>query len=81
VLGTTENGIADAVGPENGVLVAQGDYKAAADAIVAILGDRDRWERMSTASRLWAEMNNLDSMCRAHEEIYKGIIRKSNKTV
>lgn len=74
VIGTTGNGIADAVGPENGILVPQGDARAAADAIVAIFSDNARWLAMSAAGRAWAAKHNLGAMCRALEDIYRSIV-------
>jgi phosphatidylinositol alpha-1,6-mannosyltransferase len=70
VIGTLENGIGDAVGPDNGILVAQKDAATAARAIVALITDEERWQTMSKAGRAWAEGHDLASMHAAHEAVY-----------
>jgi len=77
VLGTKDNGIESAVGPENGFLVEQKDPWAAADALVSILSDKDLWRRMSGAGRKWADEHDLSSMCGSLEAVYAHITKSS----
>lgn len=72
VIGTRDNGIEDAVGG-NGVLVKQGDARAAAQAIVDLINDESRWESKSQASREWAAAHDRAAMCAAHERVYRSI--------
>lgn len=73
VIGTRGNGIEDAIGPANGILVAQQDVHGAADAITILITDQERRRMMSQASREWARQHQLDVMYEAHEEIYRKI--------
>lgn len=70
VIGTTGNGIADAVGDENGILVSQGDIRATADEICNVLGVEECWRRMSNASVAWAREHSIDAMIDAYERVY-----------
>jgi glycosyltransferase involved in cell wall biosynthesis len=45
-------GVAEAVGPDTSVLVAPGDPRALSAALIGLLGDRARRERMALASRI-----------------------------
>ncbi len=71
VIGTRGNGIEDAVSDGyNGLLVAQGDIEASADAMTKILSDRHLWSSMSENSVLWAHAHDLGSMIREYEKLY-----------
>jgi phosphatidylinositol alpha-1,6-mannosyltransferase len=71
VIGTTGNGIADAVSPDNGILVPQRDVQSLANAVVSVLGDDARWRSMSAASIAWAQRHPVDDMIDRYEEVYR----------
>jgi glycosyltransferase involved in cell wall biosynthesis len=48
---TAVGGVKDIVTPSTGILVAQGDAKAFADALLRLVGDRDGRERLGSAAR------------------------------
>jgi len=73
VLGTRNNGIEDAVGPDNGLLVCQGDANAAADAICTIFSDAIRWRTMSEASIAWASTHDINAMCEKLDAVYNNV--------
>lgn len=75
VIGTTGNGIEDAVGPENGILVLQQDVLAAAKAIQHIIIDRDRWDGLHRASRVWAQHHTLETMYTELEKVYASVAK------
>jgi glycosyltransferase involved in cell wall biosynthesis len=69
-------GVAEAIGSDTGVLVAPGDPAALAAAIVELIGDPERRERMSGASRIrHAERFALDRMVRETVDVYESAIR------
>lgn len=71
VIGTTHNGIADAVGRDNGILVPQEDIDATTDAIVKIFSDDSQWHKMSDASIAWAGLHPSSHMIDAYERAYQ----------
>jgi phosphatidylinositol alpha-1,6-mannosyltransferase len=70
VIGTTGNGIADAVGEGNGILVEQNDVSSLARAIVAVLNDEQQYAAMSASSLAWAKQHPASHMVQAYEKIY-----------
>ena len=54
VLGTRTGGIGEAIGPDNGVLVAPGDPAALAEAIARLLTDPPRRQALGAAGPAWA---------------------------
>lgn len=73
VIGTRDNGIEDAIGPENGILVSQHDAQAAADAILIMLANEKHWHEASWASRIWAQSHTRDTMYAKLEKIYDSV--------
>jgi glycosyltransferase involved in cell wall biosynthesis len=55
VVATRHGGLVDAVHPEAGLLVAEGDVEALADAVLDIGGDPDRWPALGRAGRAHVE--------------------------
>lgn len=53
VVTTRSGGIPDGVGPDSGILVAEGDVAALADALAKLAADAERREAMGTAGRAW----------------------------
>jgi glycosyltransferase involved in cell wall biosynthesis len=71
VIGTKGNGGEDAIWHgQNGLLVPQYDSHAAAEAICTILGDVDRWRKMSAASVVWAQKHSRAGMLDQYEAVY-----------
>ncbi len=75
VIGTSGNGIADAVGRDNGILVSQGDVEMTSRALVTILSDHDLYQRMSQASYEWAKEHDLNNMVDKYLSIYNQILK------
>ncbi|MBI2053522.1 MAG: glycosyltransferase [Candidatus Sungbacteria bacterium] len=79
VIGTTGNGITDAIAHgRNGFLVPQGDVGATAEAVRQILSDRILWERMSDESRTWAGEHNLPQSVQQYLDIYRAVMSYSS---
>ncbi len=75
-IGTLDNGIEDAVkNGYNGILVPQGDVGKTAEAIVAILTNKSRWQEMSESGHAWAEAHSIDTMYTAYERVYASIAK------
>lgn len=73
-VGTLGNGIEDAVNDgHNGVLVPQGQVYATADAIVRILGHKNVWQKMSQASKDWAQEHELSGVIQKYSNLYREI--------
>jgi glycosyltransferase involved in cell wall biosynthesis len=75
VIGTTGNGIADAVNADvNGLLVPQNDVSATAKAMLKILNDSDCKQRYSAESFEWAKLNSWKRMVDRYEHVYKRVL-------
>ena len=75
VIGTLGNGIEDAVhNGVNGLLVEQGDINQTAQAIVNIVGDPDRWQKMSAASYAWARQHDLSQVLARYDTVYRQLL-------
>ena len=62
VVGSDVEGLRDSiVNNKTGLLVPQGDPNALAEALVSLLGDRPRIEKMSQEARAWAAKFNWDT--------------------
>lgn len=76
VVGTLGNGIADAVSQgRNGLLVPQNDVAATAEAILAVLGNRSTWQRMSDESVSWAEAHDSQHSVTEYLALYDILCR------
>jgi glycosyltransferase involved in cell wall biosynthesis len=72
VVGTLNNGIADAVSNGyNGILVPQENPEATAKAICEILKDENRWQVMSSAGISWAGQNDLQKSVEKYVHLYQ----------
>ncbi len=75
VVGTLNNGISDAVEDgANGLLVPQGDVDATSSAILDILKSVDVYEKMSRASYIFAEKNDVRFSIENYKKIYSELI-------
>lgn len=75
VIGTIGNGIEDAVrNGYNGILVEQNSIKGAAEAMITILSDSVKWQKMSEYSRKWAKEHSLDKMVAQYIAVYKSLL-------
>lgn len=75
VVGTLGNGIEDAVrNGANGILAPQGDIRNTADALMKILGDKNRWQGMSRASYVWAKEHKLEDVIEKYLKVYEEIL-------
>lgn len=75
VIGTTGNGIADAVNADkNGYLVAQNDPTQASEAIIKILKTDAIRNNMSRESLLWAKNNSAEKSGQRYIKIYEMLI-------
>jgi len=71
VIGTTGNGIRDAINEgKNGILVPQYDEHATAEAIIRILENPELKQRFSTESITWAKRNSWDNTVDQYTRIY-----------
>lgn len=76
VIGTTDNGIEDAVlDGVNGYLVKQYDVAATRSALRKILGDQNLKSSFSVASIDWAKKNSWNSSAEKYLKIYKEILK------
>lgn len=72
VIGTYDNGIADAVlENKNGFLVPQNNVKATAQAMLKILTNPDLKNRFSKASIEWAKENSWDNVIKKYIKVYE----------
>lgn len=69
VIGTSGNGIEDAIG-KNGRLVPQNDVIATAKAMHEIIEDREKWQEMSLQSYEWARTHDLSGMIGKYLDLY-----------
>jgi len=69
VVGTINNGISDAVA-DNGILVDQKNIKQTTEAIVSILNNKDKWQKMSDNSYFWSERHNLSKVIKQYIKVY-----------
>jgi glycosyltransferase involved in cell wall biosynthesis len=77
VIGTTNNGIADAISEgKNGFLVPQYDVKATADAMLKILTDQQLKDRFSRNSVEWARKNSWDKLIDHYLKVYEEVLRQ-----
>lgn len=77
VIGTMDNGIADAVKPGvNGLLVPQNDIDATADAMIKILTNPELKKQMSMASVEWANQNTWEQVAQKQTQAYKELSEK-----
>ncbi len=74
VIGTRGNGIEDAIGAENGILVPQGNSEVAANAILAYLSDEQKWLQASQASKKWAESHAITGVIDQYEKEYSALL-------
>lgn len=80
VIGTTGNGISDAVSDGgNGILVPQHDASAVAAAVERIYSDEQLWRVMSSKSRAWAEQHALSDVISSYIELYQAALRECNR--
>jgi glycosyltransferase involved in cell wall biosynthesis/SAM-dependent methyltransferase len=71
-IGTLGNGIEDAVADgKTGILVPQHDAHATADALVAILQNKEHWEKMSARARQWATDHDWALVVKKYEAVYR----------
>ena len=72
VIGTLDNGIEDAVKDGyNGILVPQNNVEKTADAIVNILSEPEKWQKMSQESYKWAEEHDISLTINKYLSLYK----------
>lgn len=75
VIGTTGNGIADAVlANRNGFLVPQNDIQATADAMIQILTNQELKQTFSHESVAWAKENSWERMVDRYEQVYRRLL-------
>jgi glycosyltransferase involved in cell wall biosynthesis len=75
VIGTTGNGIEDAVNNNhNGLLVSQSNPIAASEAIIKILSDQNLCGKMSENGLSWAQAHDIDSVVEKYEFEYKKVL-------
>src|SRR3954470_4258485 len=75
VLSTRHGGIPDAVAPDAGVLVAEGDITALAGALVDLVEHPERWPAQGRAGRLHVERNFLlADRVREVEDLYAELL-------
>src|SRR3989344_8826362 len=73
IIGTTNNGISDAVKDGyNGILVPQEDVEATAEAVIKIL-ESTEYHNMTRNSYSWAQSHSIDKMIAEHIKIYESI--------
>jgi glycosyltransferase involved in cell wall biosynthesis len=73
---TDVGGTREAVRPESGLLIAARDAKALADAVIELLEDPQRRERMSAASRaLHAQRFTVERMVARTADVYDSVLR------
>jgi len=78
VVGTKDNGIADAVKEgENGFLVPQNDIESTVQAMKKILIEPEIWQRMNQNSYLWAREHDLKKVINKYLMAYEDLL--SNK--
>jgi phosphatidylinositol alpha-1,6-mannosyltransferase len=77
VLGTMGNGIEDAVGRDNGILVPQNNVGATSKAMIRILNDSDLWHHLSRAGYLWAKSHDLTFAANRYHLIYNQMTNKN----
>jgi glycosyltransferase involved in cell wall biosynthesis len=71
IVGVRSGGIGEIVGSgSNGILVKPGDFQSFADALVKLLKDKRLAEKMSKASRQFAERHNFRNTCDDYEKLY-----------
>jgi glycosyltransferase involved in cell wall biosynthesis len=76
VIGTTNNGITDAVNENvNGLLVPQHDVQATARALLKIFENPELKKSFSDASIKWAKENSWDKTANGYLEAYKDILK------
>lgn len=82
VIATSVGGIPEAMKDgDTGILVDPGDSKGLADAILSLLGNRERMQMMGLAGRKRVEeMFSTDRMVRRTEELYRAVLRNSNSS-
>ena len=66
---------------ENGRLVRRDDPQALADALVEILGDSQRRNRMGEASRRLAEQHDFEKSVDEYEAVYRAVVRSARGSV
>jgi glycosyltransferase involved in cell wall biosynthesis len=77
VLGTTGNGIVDAIHNNiNGILVDQNDIQKTSDAIVSIIADSKKFKNFSNASYKWAQDHDIKIVVSKYIDIYKNLINR-----
>jgi len=79
VIGTRVGGIPDIIAPGvNGLLVASGDASALASAIVELVDDPDRRERMGVAGQeMVRERYGADRMVKELKDLYRNLLRET----
>jgi phosphatidyl-myo-inositol alpha-mannosyltransferase len=74
VVASDIEGYAAVAGPETGILVPPGDEAALAEALVALLEDEPRRQRLGEAAREAAHAYSWDTIARRLVEIYEGLL-------
>ena len=77
-IGTTDNGISDAIEDgKTGVLVPQRDVEATAAAIRTLLSDKVLAMQMGERGRAFAAAHDQKHIARRYDEVYKSAIKRS----
>ena len=77
-IGTTDNGITDAIYPEkSGILVPQNKIENTHKAIVNMLSNKDKWYTMSKNCVLWANEHDLSRSILKYVNIYEKLLQKN----
>jgi glycosyltransferase involved in cell wall biosynthesis len=75
VVATAVGGTPELLGDGRGVLVQPGDAGELANAIAAVLTDRERAEEMVSAARHWSRTHlHCDTMVQQHLDLYAGLL-------
>lgn len=75
IIATATGGVPDATTAENTIYVPEENPAATAEAIINLLDDTSRWDKMSRASLAWANENTWDRRVKEGLEIFERIMR------